>query len=211
MLIRIFLEKIAVFGLLIFCPLVWAKEETVQEAGLEKATFAGGCFWCMESPFEGLKGVKSVTSGYTGGQVKKPTYEQVCTGRTGHAEAVQVVYDPKEIAYQELLDAFWHNIDPTTKDRQFADEGTQYRTAIFYYSDEQKRLAEESKKKLGGLNIFGAPIVTQIAKATEFYPAEEYHQGYCRKKPKQYQMYRAGSGRDQYLNSVWGGSPPAGH
>ena len=183
----------------------------MQEAGLEKATFAGGCFWCMESPFEGIKGVKSVTSGYTGGQVKNPTYEQVCTGRTGHAEAVQVVYDPKEVTYEQLLDAFWHNIDPTTKDKQFADEGSQYRTGIFYHSDEQKRLAEEYKKKLGELNVFGASIVTEITKASEFYAAEDYHQGFCRKRPAHYKMYRAGSGRDQYLESVWGKDKKGAH
>jgi methionine-S-sulfoxide reductase len=171
---------------------------------LEVATFAGGCFWCMESPYDGIKGVKSVTSGYTGGHVKNPTYEQVCTGRTGHAEAVQILFDPKVISYSELLDVFWHNIDPTTKDRQFADEGTQYRTAVFFHSDEQKRLAEESKKKWDASRKFGAPIVTEITKASEFYPAEEYHQGYCRKKPVHYNMYRIGSGRDAYLDRIWG-------
>jgi methionine-S-sulfoxide reductase len=179
---------------------VMSKEQNATET----ATFAGGCFWCMESPYDDLTGVKTVTSGYTGGHVKNPDYQQVCTGRTGHAEAVQIVFDPKVISYAELLDVFWHNIDPTTKNRQFFDEGTQYRTAVFYHSDEQKRLAEESKKKLDESGRFGAPIVTEIVKAVEFYPAEEYHQGYCKKKPAHYNMYRLGSGRDAYLDKIWG-------
>ena len=172
---------------------------------LEKATFAGGCFWCMEPPFMDLKGVESVTSGYIGGHVKNPAYEQVCSGRTGHTEAVQIVFDPQKISYQELLDIFWQNIDPTTEDRQFGDEGSQYRTGIFYYSDQQKRIAEKSKEKLEEEDRFGAPIVTEITPASEFYPAEEYHQGYCRLNPMHYKMYRAGSGRDEYLEDIWGG------
>ena len=171
---------------------------------LEKATFAGGCFWCMEPPFMDLQGVESVTSGYIGGHVKNPTYEQVCTGRTGHTEAVQIVFDSKKISYQELLNIFWQNIDPTTEDKQFVDEGSQYRTGIFYYSDEQRRQAQESKEKLEEEDRFGAPIVSEITPAPEFYPAENYHQGYCRLKPMHYKMYRAGSGRDEYLDQVWG-------
>lgn len=176
----------------------------MEKNNLEKATFAGGCFWCMEPPFMDLDGVESVTSGYIGGHVNNPTYEQVCTGNTGHTEAVQIVYDPKKISYQKLLHIFWQNIDPTTVDKQFVDEGSQYRTGIFYHSDEQRRLAEESKEDLEAEDRFGAPIVTEITAATQFYPAEGYHQGYCKLRPMHYQMYRAGSGRDEYLDQVWG-------
>lgn len=171
---------------------------------LEKATFAGGCFWCMEPPYLELPGVVSVTSGYIGGHVDDPTYEQVCTGQTGHAEAVEILFDPAKTSYQKLLDVFWRNIDPTTVDRQFVDEGSQYRTGIFYHSDEQRRVAEESKEKLEAEGRFGAPIVTEITPATVFYPAEKYHQGYCRWNPMHYEMYRAGSGRDEYLDGIWG-------
>jgi methionine-S-sulfoxide reductase len=176
----------------------------MEKEKFEKATFAGGCFWCMEPPFMDLKGVESVTSGYIGGHVKNPTYEQVCTGRTGHTEAVQIVFDLQKISYQELLDIFWRNIDPTTENQQFADEGTQYRTGIFYHGQEQRRLAELSKEQLENQGIFDAPIVTEITAATEFYPAEEYHQKYCRKNPGHYKMYRAGSGRESYLEELWG-------
>ena len=159
----------------------------------------------------GLKGVASVTSGYIGGHVNPPTYEQVCTGRTGHTEAVQILFDPVLISYQTLLDIFWRNIDPTTVNKQFVDEGTQYRTGIFYYSAEQKRLAEESKDKLQNENRFGAPIVTEITEASTFYPAEGYHQGYCKLRPMHYQMYRAGSGRDEYIKEVWGDDHKGSH
>lgn len=171
---------------------------------LEKATFAGGCFWCMEPPYMDLPGVASVTSGYIGGHVEDPTYEQVCTGETGHTEAVQILFDPTKTSYQKLLDTFWRNIDPTTVDRQFVDEGTQYRTGIFYHSEEQRRLAEESKEKLEDEDRFGAPIVTEITAASTFYPAEKYHQGYCNWNPMHYGMYRAASGRDEYLDRIWG-------
>jgi methionine-S-sulfoxide reductase len=170
----------------------------------EKATFAGGCFWCMESPFEKLPGVLSVTSGYAGGKTENPTYEDVSSGRTGHAEAVEVLYDPAKIAYARLLDVFWRNIDPTTKDRQFVDVGSQYRTAIFYHNEEQRRLAEESKKQLEASGRFGRPIVTEIVPAERFYPAEEYHQDYYKKSATRYKFYRFNSGRDQYLDRIWG-------
>ena len=137
-------------------------------SALESATFAGGCFWCMEPPFEKLDGVIAVISGYTGGHTENPTYDKVSSGRTGHAEAVQVQYDPKRITYGQLLDVFWRNIDPTTRDRQFVDTGSQYRTAIFYHNDEQKRLAEESRKKLDASGRFGKPIVTEIVPAVRF-------------------------------------------
>ena len=171
---------------------------------MEKATFAGGCFWCMEPPFEKLKGVDAVISGYTGGRTEDPKYEEVSSGRTGHAEAVEVHYDPSQISYAELLDVFWRNIDPTTKDRQFVDTGSQYRTAIFYHNDEQKRLAEDSKKKLDASGRFGKPIVTEIVPAGKFYPAEEYHQDYYKKNSARYKFYRFNSGRDQYLERIWG-------
>jgi methionine-S-sulfoxide reductase len=178
--------------------------ESPPSGRTEKATFAGGCFWCMEPPFEKLKGVLSVTSGYTGGRTEQPTYEDVSSGRTGHAEAVEVLYDPSQITYTRLLDVFWRNIDPTTKDRQFVDVGTQYRTAIFYHSEEQKRLAEESKKALEASGRLGRPIVTEIVPAGKFWPAEEYHQDYYKNSATRYKFYRFNSGRDQYLDRIWG-------
>lgn len=172
--------------------------------GLEKATFAGGCFWCMEHPFDQLPGVVSVTAGYTGGHTKDPTYEEVSAGGTGHAESVQIVYDPARISYEKLLEVFWHNIDPTVKDRQFCDSGHQYRSAIFYYNGEQHRLALQSKAALEKSKSFKGPILTEIVKATEFYPAEEYHQHYYRKNPIRYKFYRYTCGRDQRLEELWG-------
>lgn len=169
-----------------------------------KATFAGGCFWCMEPPFEKLQGVISVTPGYTGGKKENPTYEEVSSGRTGHAEAVEVLYDPAQISYAKLLDVFWRNIDPTTRDRQFVDSGSQYRTAVFYHNEGQKRLAEETKMKLDRSGRFGKPIVTEIVPAGKFYPAEEYHQDYYKRNSTKYKFYRFNSGRDQYLKRIWG-------
>lgn len=177
----------------------------------QKATFAGGCFWCMEPPFMELNGVISVTSGYIGGHQKNPTYEQVCTGRTGHTEAVEILFDPEVISYHTLLDVFWRNIDPTTVNRQFVDEGTQYRTGVFYHSPEQEVSALNSKEKLEKDNRFGVPIVTEITAAPTFYPAEGYHQGYCKLRPMHYQMYRAGSGRDEYLDRIWGSDRERSH
>lgn len=168
------------------------------------ATFAGGCFWCMEPPFDKLPGVISVTPGYTGGRAENPTYEQVCSGDTGHAEAVQIVFDPGKVDYRELLDVFWRNIDPTTRDRQFADRGSQYRTAIFYHDEEQRRSAEESKAELEKTGRYSGPIVTEIVPARPFYPAEAYHCQYYKKNPTHYRMYRQGSGRESYLEKMWG-------
>jgi peptide methionine sulfoxide reductase msrA/msrB len=176
------------------------------------ATFAGGCFWCMEHPFEELPGVTEVVSGYAGGAEENPTYAQVSAGATGHAEAIQVRYDPSKITYDELLDVFWRQIDPTDGGGQFADRGRQYRTAIFYYDDTQRRLAEASKEALGRSGRYDRPLVTEVAPATKFYPAEDYHQDYSSKNPLRYKFYRHGSGRDQYLDKVWGGeatAPPA--
>ena len=170
----------------------------------ETATFAGGCFWCMEPPFEKLAGVLDVKAGYCGGTQPNPTYEQVSTGATGYAESVQVIYDPSKISYDLLLDVFWMNIDPTQADGQFADQGPQYRTAVFYHTPQQKQLAEASKAKLAASGKFTKPIVTAIMPATTFYPAEDYHQDYHQKNPLRYQLYKAGSGREGFLKKQWG-------
>jgi peptide-methionine (S)-S-oxide reductase len=172
----------------------------------EKATFAGGCFWCMEPPFDELPGVISTTSGYTGGSTKNPTYEQVSAGVTGHAEAVEVVFDPAKITYARLLEVFWKNIDPITPDRQFCDSGTQYRAGIYYHTAEQKRLAEASKKALEDSGRFKQPIVTEIVAAPPFYRAEEYHQDYYKKNPLRFKFYKYNCGRDQRLEKLWGTS-----
>ena len=170
----------------------------------DKAIFAAGCFWCTEEAFEKVPGVVSAVSGYTGGTVKNPSYEQVSSGRTGHAEAVEVTFDPAKVSYERLLDVFWVNHDPTVTNRQFCDSGTQYRPAIFYLNDEQKRLAEASKAKWDKEKPFKQPILTEITKAGPFYPAEDYHQDYYKKNPLQYKFYVTGCGRYQRLDSLWG-------
>ena len=172
----------------------------------ETATFAGGCFWCMQPPFENLPGVISTTVGYTGGHTRNPTYEEVSAGGTGHAESVEIVFDPTRIRYEQLLDVFWHNVDPITPEAQFCDHGHQYRSAIFYHGETQRRLAEESKQRLEASKRFDQPIVTEIVAATEFYPAEEYHQKYHEKNPARYSFYRWNCGRDQRLKALWGES-----
>jgi peptide-methionine (S)-S-oxide reductase len=172
-----------------------------------KATFAGGCFWCMEEAFDKVPGVIATTSGYMGGQTKNPTYEQVSAGRTGHAEVVQVEYDPSKVTYEKLLDAFWRNIDPTQKDAQFCDHGSQYRSAVFYHDDGQRKLVEASRAALEKNKPFKGEIVTQIAKADVFYPAEDYHQDYYMKNPVRYQFYKAGCGREARLKELWGSRP----
>jgi peptide-methionine (S)-S-oxide reductase len=177
-------------------------------SGHALATFAGGCFWCMQPPFEDLNGVIATTVGYTGGHTPNPTYHEVSEGGTGHAESIQIEYDPAKISYSQLLDVFWHNIDPLTPNAQFCDHGNQYRTAIFYHDDTQRRLAEESKQHLEQTMHFGRPIVTQIVAATEFYPAEDYHQKYPEKNPVRYKYYRWSCGRDQRLKEVWGDAAP---
>ena len=192
----------------IFAPApIVTEAQTAGDKNLAKATFAGGCFWCMEPPFDKLDGVISTTSGYTGGQTKNPSYEEVSSGVTGHAESVEIVFDPAKISYTQLLDVFWHNIDPLTLNAQFCDHGSQYRTAIFYHSEEQKRLAEASKKALEQSGRFTQPIVTEIVPAGEFYKAEEYHQDYYQKNPIRYKFYRYNCGRDQRLAELWGASP----
>jgi methionine-S-sulfoxide reductase len=173
-------------------------------AGLLMATFAGGCFWCTEAAFETLPGVTEAISGYTGGAEVDPTYEQVSSGETGHAEAVRVVYDPRLVTYEQLLDVYWHSVDPTTVDQSFVDEGHQYRSVIFVHSAEQRAAAEASKRALTAANRFGAPIVTTIEDAGPFYRAEGYHQNYCTTTPGRYQQYKRASGREAYQRRVWG-------
>lgn len=170
---------------------------------LEKATFAGGCFWCVEAAFEKIPGVRDVVSGYTGGKKANPTYEEVSSGNTGHFEAIEITFDPIKVSFVQLLERFWREINPTDAEGQFADRGTQYRTAIFYHTESQKKIAEESKVKMEVSGIFGGPIVTLILPAMIFYPAEEYHQNYCVRNPTQYKFYRHSSGRDSYLDGVW--------
>ncbi len=169
-----------------------------------EAIFAGGCFWCMEAPFEKLPGVVEVISGYTGGETVNPSYEEVSSGKTGHAEAVKIIFDPARTSYSELLEVFWRNINPADPDGQFVDRGRQYRSGIFYLDEEQHRLALASKKNLAKSGPFTAPIVTEITAATPFYPAEEYHQDYYRKNPLRYHYYRYGSGRDRFIEKFWG-------
>ncbi len=181
-----------------------ATHATAEEAEPARATFAGGCFWCVEEAFEKVPGVISATSGYTGGDVDNPTYRQVTSGRTGHAEAVEVIYDPAQATYEQLLDVFWRNVDPTVVDRQFCDIGNQYRTAIFVHDDEQMRLAEASRKALQESKPFAAPIVTPVVAASTFYPAEDYHQDYYRHNPLRYKFYKWNCGRAQRLAELWG-------
>jgi len=200
---------LAVFILSLLAMTISSADETApttENKDTAVATFAGGCFWCMEGPFDELQGVISTTSGYTGGHTKNPTYKQTSTGRTGHTEAVQIVYVPDQVSYEKLLDVFWHNIDPTTPDQQFCDSGSQYRSEIFYHNDEQKQLAEASKTVLNNNKPFSEPIVTQISKASTFYAAEDYHQDYYKKNPIRYRYYRHGCGRDKRLEQLWGES-----
>ncbi len=195
------LPAIVVLASGLFCA--GQSKETTTTGRVETATFAGGCFWCMEHPFDQLDGVISVMPGYTGGSKKNPTYEEVSSGTTGHAESVQITYDPSKITYAKLLDVFWHNIDPTVKDQQFCDVGSQYRSAIFYHTMEQKQLAEASKNALEKSGRF-KHIYTEIVPASDFYPAEEYHQHYYKKNPVRYNFYRWNCGRDQRLHELWG-------
>lgn len=198
------MKRILIYSLILLGALAMIYNTLQAEEKFEKATFAGGCFWCIESPFEGLDGVIEAVSGYTGGQNKNPTYEQVSTGKTGHFEAVQITYDPSKIYYQKLLEVFWRQIDPTDADGQFADRGSQYKTAIFYHNDEQKKSAEASKKDLEKSGKFNAPIATKILPATKFYKAEEYHQNYYKTCPIQYNSYKKGSGREKFIKEKWG-------
>lgn len=201
--------SLAFFAGFVFLTTMFSAQGLAIAAKLERATFAGGCFWCMEAPFDKLPGVVSVTVGYTGGHVQNPTYEQVSAGGTGHAEAVQIVFDPARISYSKLLEVYWHNIDPTVKDRQFCDVGHQYRSAIFVANEEQRRVALQSREALEKTKPFRDSVVTEIDPAGEFYKAEEYHQHYYKKNPLRYAFYRAACGRDRRLKELWGSA--AGH
>jgi len=183
----------------ILCPVSLKSAEP-----FETATFAGGCFWCMEPPFDKIDGVLSTTSGYTGGHVENPSYKDVSSGGTGHIESIRIVYDPAKVDYEKLLQVFWHNIDPLAVNRQFCDTGKQYRSAIFFHSEEQRLMAEASKKELQSSGRFQKQIFTQILPAEEFWQAEEYHQDYYKKNPLSYKFYRFSCGRDKRLKELWG-------
>lgn len=198
------IAQLFLMAVILSTSFVQAQEAVMKDDGLQKATFAGGCFWCMQPFFDRVKGVKSTLVGYTAGQTKNPTYEQVSSGETGHTEGIEITYDPKEVSYDKLLNIFWRNIDPTAKDAQFVDHGTQYRTGIYYHNEEQKRLAEESKKNLAASGKFNKPIVTEIVAATTFYPAEEYHQKYYQKSAIRYHMYADNTGRHEFTEQHWG-------
>jgi peptide methionine sulfoxide reductase msrA/msrB len=215
------MKPIVLIGLMIACMLVlvgFQKTNNLKEnmgptmddkqKNLSEATFAGGCFWCTESDFEKIDGVVEAISGYAGGQTQNPTYKEVSAGGTGHAEVVRILYDPQKITYDELLDIFWQHVDPTDPGGQFVDRGSQYRSAIFYHDEEQKRLAEDSKRKLDSSGRFKATIATEIVPVSEFYEAEDYHQDYYKKNSLRYKFYRLNSGRDQFLKKAWGDTVP---
>ena len=189
-------------GLLSMVMLMWGSPALADSPA--QATFAGGCFWCMEHPFDELPGVLDTTSGYTGGTVENPSYYQVSNGDTGHVEAVQVTYDPEQVSYETLLDTFWHNVDPLDGGGQFCDRGSQYQSAIFYHNADQQQLATASKQALDDSDGFAQPIATEIVPAATFYPAEDYHQNYYQTHPVRYRVYRFGCGRDQRLAQLWG-------
>jgi len=207
--IGVFSAGVALGALWLFGPPLQARTAAPPPSSLARATFAGGCFWCMEASLEKVPGVVAVVSGYAGGRVKNPTYEQVSSGMTGHAESVQVSYDPARLSYEQLLEAFWHNVDPTDGGGQFCDRGNQYRSAIFFEGEAQRRAAEESKKALEASGRLKKPIVTQIVPLEAFYAAEDYHQDFYKKNPGRYMTYRAGCGRDRRLTELWGAE--AGH
>ena len=198
------MKTLKVLVLLLFVSCSSIESVKIMNNNYEKAYFAGGCFWCMEPPFEALEGVIEATSGYMGGTVENPTYEEVTTGETGHAEVVEILFDPEIVSYEELLEVFWRNIDPTALNYQFADVGSQYRTEIFTVGDEQSKLAEQSKVDLENSGKFDKPIVTAISVAPEFYIAEDYHQDFYKKQSMRYQMYSKASGRKSFLEDTWG-------
>ena len=179
------------------------EDNIAMNENLEYATFAGGCFWCTESDFENLPGIEAVISGYSGGHLENPGYEQVSRGDTGHLEVIQISYDPERISYERLLERFWRSFDPTDDGGSFVDRGSQYTSAIFYHNEEQKQIAEASKKELNESGIFNKPVVTPIRPFEKFYPAEDYHQNYFLTHPERYKYYRQASGRDQFLNEIW--------
>jgi len=195
----------AVFALsIISSPFARGADSAAVGAGLETATFAGGCFWCMQPAFDKVPGVVKTVVGYTGGDKAHPTYEEVSTGGTGHAESIEITFNPEKVSYQHLLDIFWHNVDPTTPDREFCDVGNQYRSEIFYHDAIQERLAKESEAAIEKTKTFKDPIVTRIVPATTFWPAEDYHQDYAQKNPVRYKFYRYNCGRDARLRELWG-------
>lgn len=194
----------ALFGLVLLILMSTARAESDTQDGEAVAIFGGGCFWCMEPPFDKLDGVIATTSGYIGGHVPNPSYEQVSRGDSGHVEVVAVRFDPGVVSYAALLDVFWRNVDPVAVNRQFCDAGPQYRSAIFVLDDEQRRLAEESRQALASSWRFNRPIATEILEATTFYAAEDYHQDYYIKNPIRYRYYRSGCGRDRRLKEIWG-------
>jgi peptide-methionine (S)-S-oxide reductase len=196
------LKRLVAIALLVCLYVLFYWVLPVNAQALSKATFAGGCFWCMEKPFDQLQGVVSTTSGYTGGQLPTPTYPQVSSGTTGHAESVQVVYDPTQVSYEKLLDVFWHNVDPVDTGGQFCDRGSQYRSSVFYQDEAQQKLAAQSKVAIA--TQLEQPVATDIVQASEFYPAEDYHQNYYQTHAAKYRFYRFACGRDQRLADVWG-------
>jgi peptide-methionine (S)-S-oxide reductase len=197
------MKLLSVFIMALFLTTGASAQE--ENMGFEKATFAGGCFWCMQPYFDKEKGIAKTLVGYTGGHTANPTYEDIGHGDTGHAEAIEITYDPKLVSYEKLLEIFWENIDPTAENSQFVDHGTQYRSAIFYHNDDQKRLAEESKKEIETSKRFGnESIKTEIVKASTFYPAEDYHQEYYKKSPMRYHMYSDNTGRKEFKEKFWG-------
>lgn len=198
------LISIVVLSLFLLSKMTNSQDNLTLETDSKSiATFAGGCFWCMQPPYDNTPGVIATRVGYLNGHIENPSYEQVCTGTTGHTEAIEVVYDPTQVSYEELLTVFWQNINPTQENGQFADKGSQYRTGIYYHSDTQKEAAEKSKKELGASGRFDSLIVTEIEKADTFYVAEDYHQKYYEKNVLHYNFYKVGSGRDAYLKRVW--------
>lgn len=196
-------SSILILFSLFFISLIISPFIAKAEDKLEKATFAGGCFWCMEKPFEDLEGINEVISGYTGGTKENPTYHEVSSGFSGHVEAVQIVFDPQKITYDKLLSVFWRQIDPTDGNGQFVDRGSQYKSAIYYHSEDQKKQAEASKEALNKSGRFEKPVKTEIIPAAVFYKAEEYHQDYYKNNPVRYKFYRFNSGRDQFLEKIW--------
>lgn len=197
------INKLILNGIFTVPVLFFCQPGPCAEEKLEKAVFAGGCFWCMITPFQQIPGVKEVVAGYTGGDEKDPNYEKVASGLTGHLEAVQITFDPAKVKYQRLLEVFWQQIDPTDEGGQFVDRGRQYGTAIFYLNEDQRKAAEISREELVKSNTFDKPVVTRILKAKTFYKAERYHQDYPKKNPHMYDFYRENSGRDQFLQKTW--------
>lgn len=209
------MQRLLLIALALILSLGSAQAQTPQPspsatpaAEFPSAYFAGGCFWCMQYAFDRVKGVKKTVVGYAGGKQPAPDYEEVSSGTTGHAESIQVFYDPKEVTYSQLIDAYWRSIDPTAVNRQFADAGTQYRTIIFYRNDEEKKIAEDSKAALAKSGKFDKPIATQIVPASQFFPAEDYHQDYYKKNAMHFQAYEIGSGRAGYIKRTWGNDEP---